>query len=250
MGRPIIRKTAEQLAIMREAGRRLREIFHAIEEKIAPGVTDKEIDRLADGLIAKMDATPAFLNYRGFPASICCSINDEVVHGIPSGRRFREGDIVGIDIGLFYRGYCADSAYTYAIGRISDRARRLMDVTRESLERGIAQMVPNRRVGDVGHAIQEWAEAHGYGVVRDFTGHGVGRSMHEGPDCPNYGSAGRGDRLRPGVVVAIEPMINEGTGATLVMDDSWTVKTRDGSLSAHFEHTVAVTEDGPEVLTR
>ena len=250
--RPVYIKTAEQLRIMRRAGSMLWEVFDAIQHKIGPGVVDTDLDRMARRMIEKMGAVPAFLGYRGFPATICCSINEEVVHGIPSGRRFKEGDIVGIDIGLAWQGFYSDSAYTYPIGRISAAAQRLLQITRESLDIGVAQMRPGGYVGDISQAVQQFAESRGYGVVHEYTGHGIGREMHEAPECPNFlaASKGKGVRLRPGLVIAIEPMINEGTGDTRVLDDQWTVVTEDGGLSAHFEHTVAVTENGPEILTR
>jgi methionyl aminopeptidase len=196
-----------------------------------------------------MGAVPSFLGYRGFPAAICCSINSEVVHGIPRGRRLESGDIVGIDIGLIHQGYHADSARTYAVGEVSEAARRLMEVTEEALWRGIERLRAGARIGDVSSAIQRHAEQAGFGVVHEYTGHGIGRSMHEAPEVPNLGLPGKGRRLTEGVVVAIEPMINEGTGDTRVLDDGWTVVTGDGRLSAHFEHTVAVTDGGPEILT-
>jgi methionyl aminopeptidase len=247
--RPIVRKSDKQLQAMRTSGRLLREVFDALRDRVVAGALDTDLDRFVREKMAKMKAVPAFLGYKGFPATICCSFNDEVVHGIPSGRRLKDGDIVGIDIGLIYAGYHADSAYTYAVGKISAEARRLLDVTEESLWRGIDKMREGNRLGDVSAAIQDCAEASGFGVVRDYTGHGIGREMHEPPELPNFGKAGTGKRLREGVVIAIEPMINQGTDDTLVLDDEWTVVTADGGLSAHFEHTVVVTVGGPEVLT-
>ncbi|MCX7049008.1 MAG: type I methionyl aminopeptidase [Candidatus Sumerlaeota bacterium] len=252
MNGPVYIKTAEQLRIMRRAGIMLWEVFNAIQHKIGPGVLDTDLDRMARRMIEKMGAIPAFLGYRGFPATICCSINEEVVHGIPSGRRFKEGDIVGIDIGLKWQGFNADSAYTYPIGKISAAAQRLLQVTQEALGIGIAEMQAGKFVGDISLAVQRYAEEKGYGVVHEYTGHGIGRDMHEAPECPNFLPIGRGKgtRLRPGMVIAVEPMINEGTADTRVLDDQWTVVTEDGGLSAHFEHTVAVTENGPEIMTR
>jgi len=247
--RPIMVKNAAEIAKMRTAGKMLREVFETLAELVVVGVLDTDLDRLARERIEAMGATPAFLGYRGYPASICCSINGEVVHGVPSGRRLEGGDIAGIDIGLAYDGYLADSAWTYAAGEAPGNARRLMETTREALRLGIDQMREGRRVGDVSAAIQTCAEAAGYGVVTDYSGHGIGRELHEGPELPNVGKAGTGKRLREGVVIAIEPMINEGSGETRVLGDGWTVVTADGGLSAHFEHTVAVTRNGPEVLT-
>ena len=215
-----------------------------------PGVSTWEIDRVAHDYIIRHGATPAFLNYNGFPASACISVNDEIIHGIPSKKRIlHEGDIVSIDLGAKIHGYVGDNAATYAVGRISPEAQRLIDATRESLYEGIAQAVAGGRLGDIGHAVQQYCEARGYGVVREYTGHGVGAELHEDPSVPNYGTPGRGIRLMPGMVIAIEPMINEGTAAIRQLPDGWTVKTRDGKLSAHFEHTIAITADGPKILT-
>lgn len=247
--RPIVRKSAGQVAIMREAGRRLREVFDLLKEQIGPGVLDTDLDRLAREGIEQRESKPAFLGYRGYPATICCSINDEIVHGIPRGRRLAEGDIVGVDCGLRYRDFFADSAWTFAIGKVSETAQRLLDVTEESLWRGIDQMREGNRVKDVSWAIQECAQSNGFHVVRDYTGHGIGRSMHEAPEAPNFVSSGGSQRLREGVVIALEPMVNERSAGTRVLEDGWTVVTVDGGLSAHFEHTVAVTDGGPEVLT-
>jgi len=224
----------------------LRELASALR----PGITTADLDRLAERLIREAGAEPAFKGYQGFPASICTSINDEVVHGIPSPRRvIREGDVVSIDVGARYHGYHGDSAATFAVGAVSAEARRLLEVTRRSLEAGIAAARPGHRVGDVGHAVQQVVEAAGFSVVRDYAGHGIGRAMHEDPQVPNYGQPGTGLRLRPGLVLAIEPMVNAGGPAVRTDPDGWTVRTVDGSLSAHFEHTVLITEGEPEVLT-
>ena len=247
--RPIVRKNDRQLEAMRTSGRMLREVFDALRERVVAGALDTDVDRFAREKIEKMRAVPAFLGYNGFPATICCSINSEVVHGVPRGRRVKEGDIVGIDIGLIYEGYHADCAYTFAIGKISAEARHLLEVAKESLWRGIDKMREGNRLGDVSAAIQQCAEANGFGVVREYTGHGIGREMHEPPELPNFGKPGTGKRLREGVVIAIEPMINQGTSETRVLDDTWTVVTADGSLSAHYEHTVVVTTGEPEILT-
>lgn len=248
--RPILRKSAEQLQVMRTAGRMLRQVIDAVGEKVVPGVLDSDLDRLAREMIERMGAKPSFLGYRGFPATICASINQEIVHGIPRGRRLEEGDIIGVDIGLQHKEFHADSAWTFAVGEVSTEAKALMAATEASLWEGIRQMREGNRLGDVSAAIQARAEQGGYGVVRDFTGHGIGRSLHEAPELPNFGYAGKGKRLQTGVVIAIEPMVNEGSPDTRVESDNWTVVTADGTLSAHFEHSVAVTEDGPLVLTQ
>lgn len=235
---------------MREAGRISAEALKAVGEAVRPGVTTFELDRIAHACITKHGASSAFLNYNGFPATACVSINDEVIHGIPGRNRvLKEGDLVSVDLGAVYRGYVGDNAATFAAGELSPEAKRLNDTTRESLFEGIKMAVAGGRVGDISEAIQRYCEERGYSVVRDYTGHGVGRKMHEDPCVPNFGTAGRGVRLMPGMVLAIEPMINGGTCAVKVMPDGWTVKTRDGKLSAHFEHTVAITADGPKIMT-
>lgn len=247
----ILLKTANELALMKEACVISAGALKAAGEAVQPGVSTAEIDRIAHDYIVRRGAKPAFLNYNGFPATACISINDEVIHGIPSSRRMiREGDLVSIDLGAMLNGYFGDNAATFAAGRISPEAKRLSDTTRESLYEGIRMAVAGGRVGDIGSAVQRYCESRGYGVVRDFTGHGVGKAIHEDPPVPNFGTPGRGARLLPGMTIAIEPMINEGSGAVKVLPDGWTVKTRDGKLSAHFEHTVAVTTDGPVILTQ
>ena len=247
----IVLKTTSELACLREAGAIAAGALKVAGEAVEPGISTWEIDQLAREFIRKAGATPTFLGYGGFPAAACISINDEIIHGIPSKKRILlEGDIVSIDLGATYRGYVGDNAATYAVGKVSPQAQRLMDTTRESLYEGIARAVPGGRLGDIGHAGQQYCEERGYGVVREYTGHGVGTEMHEDPSVPNYGTPGRGVRLLPGMVIAIEPMINEGTHAIRNMPDGWTVKTRDGKLSAHFEHTVAITADGPKILTQ
>lgn len=248
--RKIELKSPADLDRMRRAGRLAANALCAIGRAVAPGVTTKELDRLAEKLIRDGGGIPTFLGYRGFAASICASVNDEVVHGIPTVKRvLRSGDIVGIDIGATVGGFVGDTAATFAVGPISDEAQRLLKTTQESLNQGIAAMRVGNRLGDVSNAIQKTAEAHGYSVVRDFVGHGIGREMHEEPSVPNYGSAGTGVRLEPGLVLALEPMVNAGTWRVQLLKDGWTVVTEDGRLSAHFEHTVALTENGPEVLT-
>ena len=222
-----------------------------IGEAVEPGVTTAELDKLAENFIRSKGATPNFKGYAGYPATACISVNDQVIHGIPSHDRvLKSGDIVSVDLGAAFGGYNGDNAATFAVGDISPEAKRLIDTTRESLYEGIAKAVAGGRLGDIGHAVQQYCEERGYGVVREYTGHGVGTEMHEDPSVPNYGTPGRGVRLLPGMVIAIEPMINEGTHAIRNLSDGWTVKTRDGKLSAHFEHTVAITADGPKILTQ
>lgn len=234
---------------MRRAGALLRQVLDAVSQKVAPGITTGELDSLAHQLIKSGGAKPAFLGYRGYPAVLCTSVNEQVVHGIPGPRQLLEGDIVSIDCGLFLGGFCSDMAVTLPVGAVTRQARELMHVTRTCLERGIAAMVVGNRIGDVSSAVQEYAEAHEFGVVREYTGHGIGREMHEPPQVLNYGTPGTGVRLRAGMVFAIEPMINSGTWKTKTLSDGWTVITADNSLSAHFEHTVAITADGPAILT-
>lgn len=236
---------------MREACRISAGALEAAGKAVEPGVSTKEIDRIARKYIESCGATPNFLNLYGFPATACISINDEVIHGIPSSKRIlREGDIVSIDLGAKLNGYNGDNAATFACGAISDEAQRLIDTTRDSLYLAIKAAVAGGKLGDIGSAVQQYCEGRGYGVVRDYTGHGIGKALHEDPSVPNYGTAGRGLRLLPGMTLAIEPMINQGTPDVRRMNDGWTVKTRDGKLSAHFEHTIAITSDGPCILTR
>lgn len=249
--RQIELKSAVDLDRMREAGRLAAEALAAVGRLVGPGVTTKDLDRVAEKFIRAGGGIPTFLGYRGYTATLCTSINEEVVHGIPSSRRvLREGDIVGVDVGATLGGFVGDTAATFPVGRISEEAEALLRTTRESLERGIAAARVGNRLGDVSHAIQALAEAKGYSVVRDFVGHGIGRNMHEEPSVPNYGTAGTGLRLEAGLVIALEPMVNVGTWRVNVLKDGWTVVTEDNRLSAHFEHTVAVTESGPEILTR
>jgi methionyl aminopeptidase len=230
---------------------RIREdILEEIARTIAPGMTTGEIDRLAEARTRERGAEPAFKGYHGYPACICISVNDEVVHGIPSRKRvLRAGDVVGLDFGVRRRGYFGDSARSVAVGEVSPGAQRLLDVTREALDRAIAAARPGGRVGDIGAAVQSFVEAQGYSVVRDFVGHGIGQRLHEPPQVPNFGVAGTGVRLAPGMVLALEPMVNAGSPEVRTLDDGWTAVTVDGSLSAHFEHTVAITEQGPEILS-
>jgi methionyl aminopeptidase len=237
---------------MREAGKINAAALEAVREAIRPGITTAELDRIAEAVIQKNGAIPAFKGYPGaypFPATTTISINDELVHGIPSERRLQDGDIISIDCGTIHKGFVADSAFTIGVGEITDEARRLLDVTENALSLGIELMRPGNRIGDVSAAVQEWVERNGFFVTKEYSGHGVGRDMHEGPSVPNYGTPGRGMALRPGVTIALEPMVLVGTDATRVLPDQWTVASADGSLTAHFEHTIAVTEGDPVVLT-
>ena len=243
-----------ELALMRQSGRRLAEVIAVLKESIKPGVTTAELDEIAEREIAKRGGRPSFKGYTAggdvpFPGTICASPNDQVVHGFPSDVPLVEGDIISVDVGLIYGGYHADSAFTVAIGEVSEDTRRLLDETERSLYEGIRQALPGNRIGDIGHAIQSFIEPKGFGVVRDFVGHGIGRLLHETPSVPNCGSPGKGHRLKEGFCLAIEPMITMGHHETEMLDDGWTVVTADGSLAAHFEHTVAVTARGPEILT-
>ena len=247
----IVLKTSRELAVMREAGRISQKALRLAGEAVEPGVSTWEIDKLVRQYIEKAGATPSFLNYGGFPASACISVNDVVIHGIPSKSiLLKKGDIVGIDVGACYKGYHGDNAWTFPCGEVSEAAQALLDATEKALFLGIEQARPGNRLGDVGHAIQAYVEARSYSVVREFIGHGVGANLHEDPSVPNYGTPGRGVRLQPGMVIAIEPMVNQRGPKVRVLEDGWTVKTRDGGLSAHFEHTVAITPDGPAILTR
>ncbi len=247
----IVLKTGRELKIMREACRISAEALKLAGNAVQPGVTTAEIDRIAEKYILSQGAVPNFKNYNGYPATACISINNEVIHGIPSVKRvIKAGDIVSIDLGAKFDGYHGDNAATFACGDISDEAKRLIDTTRESLYKGIEAAVSGGRLGDIGYAIQQYVESRGYSVVRDFVGHGVGTNLHEAPEVPNFGTRGRGIRLMPGMTLAIEPMINAGRSDVKVMPDGWTVLTKDGSLSAHFEHTVAITPDGPQIMTK
>ena len=244
-------KNAAQIAMMRDAGKITGEALQMAGEMVRPGITTKEIDTAIRGYITKCGATPSFLNYGGFPASACISINDEVIHGIPSAKRvLADGDIVKIDVGAYYKGYHGDSANTFPVGTVSDDAMTLIRVTRESFLEGIKTIGPGSRLGDLGAAVDGYVRKFGFSAVRKFVGHGVGRDLHEAPDVPNYGIAGRGQRIYTGMVIAVEPMINAGTYDVIQLDDGWTVKTADGKLSAHYEHTLAVTDNGVVLLTK
>lgn len=247
----IVLRTAKEIDMMRKACQISAEALQIAGEAVKPGVTTYEIDQIAYRYIKKQGAEPNFLNYNGFPATACISINDEVIHGIPSKNRvLKEGDIVSIDLGAKVNGYNGDNAATFACGVISDEAKRLCDTTRESLYLGIEQAIAGNRIGDIAFAIQSYCEERGFSVVREFTGHGIGTHLHEDPSVPNYGTAGRGQRLLPGMTIAIEPMINMGSKAIKCLPDGWTVKTLDGKLSAHFEHTIAITKGEPMILTK
>jgi len=246
----IVCRSAAELERMREAGRLVGEVLTELTAAVAPGVSTAELDEMAERRIRQAGATPAFKGYHGYPATICASINDEVIHGIPSGRRvLSEGDVISIDVGAALDGYYGDSAVTLPVGHVSEQAATLLRVTEESLYKAIEQARPGRRVSDIGHAVQRHVEAFGFSIVREFVGHGIGVRMHEEPQVPNYGEPGHGPRLAEGMVLAIEPMVNAGKPAVKVLADGWTAVTRDTSLSAHFEHTVAVTSGEPWILT-
>lgn len=242
-------KSKHELKIMQKAGQISKAALLAAGDLVAPGVTTRQLDEAARRVIEKAGAKPAFLGYGGFPATICCSINDEVIHGIPGDRVIQEGDIVSIDTGAIYEGYYGDNAATFGAGKISEEAQKLIDVTRQSFYEGIKFARKGQRISDISHAIGVYCEARGYGVVREFVGHGIGTKMHEAPEIPNFGAPGHGPRLMPGMTLAIEPMINMGTWKVKVLPDGWTVKTLDGSLSAHYENTVLITEGEPIILT-
>lgn len=248
-------KSKADIEIMAESGKILAELLSILEEKVAPGVYGDELEETAQAFIKKRGVTPSFQNYRiekgivPFPSALCFSLNDEIVHGFPFGKLIKDGDIVSIDTGVKFNGFHSDSAITVGAGKLRPVAQKLLEATRQSLYEGIKQVKPGSRIGDIGNAVQKYAEENGFSVVRDLVGHGVGRSVHEAPEVPNYGRAGTGVKLYPGMVIAVEPMLNEGGYDIKVDDDDWTIRTEDGKLSAHFEHTVAVTEDGCRILT-
>ncbi|WP_028591589.1 type I methionyl aminopeptidase [Paenibacillus massiliensis] len=245
----IVCKSETELSYMREAGRIVAETHKILAEQIEPGITTGELDHIADQYIRSQGAVPSFKGYNGFPASICASVNEQLVHGFPGSRKLDEGDIVTFDIGAQYRGYHGDSAWTYPVGSISDAAQRLLDVTEGALMEGLSQVKPDVRLFTISHAIQRYIEEAGFSVVREYVGHGIGAKLHEDPQIPNYGIPNVGPRLKPGMVLAIEPMVNAGSRHVRTLEDNWTVVTVDGSLCAHFEHTVAVTPDGMEIFT-
>jgi methionyl aminopeptidase len=247
----IILKSSRELALMRRAGRIVAQVHECFREMVRPGITTADLERAASRIIEQEGATSSFKGYRGFPAAICTSINEEIVHGIPSPRRvLKEGDIISLDVGAIYRGYHGDAAITLPVGQVDEEVQRLLEVTQGALEAGIAQACTGRRLGDISAAIQRYAEVNGFNVVREYTGHGIGQEMHEDPQIPNFGQPNRGPRLRPSMTFALEPMVMAGDWRTRVLSDNWTVVTADGSLSAHFEHTLAVTDGEPEILTR
>ena len=246
----IVLKTSRELALMREAGRISQRALREAGKAVEPGVSTWELDKIVRNYIEKAGAKPSFLGYGGFPASACISVNHVVIHGIPSKKQIlKEGDIVSIDVGACLNGFHGDNAWTFPCGDVSKEAQDLMDATRESLFAGIAAAQKGARLGDIGHAVQAYVEARNYSVVRDFVGHGVGAELHEDPSVPNYGTPGRGVRLLPGMTIAIEPMVNQGVHTVETLSDNWSVVTSDGKLSAHFEHTIAITPDGPVILT-
>ena len=246
----IVLKSAAELGKMRSAGRIVAEILAKLESLIIPGVTSGELDRVAEQECLRFGAKPAFKGYGGFPYALCASPNDRVVHGFPDQRPLQEGDILSIDFGVLYQGFYGDAAVTVPVGRIDDRTSRLVAATRQALDQAIAKPVPGGRLSDISHAVQSWVEPQGFSVVREFVGHGIGRKLHEAPQLPNFGPPGQGPRLKPGMTLAIEPMINAGVPGVRILEDGWTAVTQDGQRSAHFEHTVAITEHGPEILTR
>ncbi len=247
----ILLKSARELDHMRRAGKILSEVKDRLRTLVRAGVSTREIDADVEAFIVARKARSAFKGYRGFPATVCTSINEEVVHGIPSSRRrLKDGDIIGLDLGCIVDGYYADCAITLAVGAVPPRVQELLDVTRESLDKAIVQCRAGNRLGDISHAVQSHCESHGFSVVRAFVGHGIGKQLHEEPQVPNFGEPGRGPLLKPGMVLAIEPMVTMGSWEVRVLEDRWTAVTADGSLAAHFEDTIAITDDGPEVLTR
>jgi methionyl aminopeptidase len=242
-------KTPTEIEIMRQNNRLVAQVLQRLRKAIKPGITTKELDQLAEHSIREAGATPAFKGYRGYPASLCVSVNEEVVHGIPGPRRLKEGEIVSLDFGVYLNEYYGDAAITCTVGKVSKEATRLLEVTKQALAKGIEQATQGNRLLDISHAIQSWVESHGFSVVRDFVGHGIGRELHEDPQVPNFGPPHHGPRLRPGMVLAIEPMINIGTCEVKVLKDGWTVVTADRSLSAHFEHTIAISDGEPDILS-
>lgn len=245
----IIIKSDKEIQFMRDAGKIVAYAHEVIRENIRPGITTKELDEIAEKEINKHGAIPAFKGYNGFPASICASVNEEVVHGIPGLKTLKDGDIISVDIGAVYKGYFGDSAKTHGVGEVSEEAKRLIEVTKQSFYEGLKFCKEGNRLSDVSHAVQAYVESHGFSVVRDYVGHGIGQNMHEEPQIPNFGNPGKGPRLAEGMVLAIEPMVNVGTYKVKTLLDNWTVVTLDGKLSAHYEHSVAITKEEPFILT-
>lgn len=245
----IICKTSREIEIMREAGRIVALTHQELKKHITPGITTKELDQIAEKTIQKYGATPSFKGYNGFPGSICASVNEELVHGIPGKRKLQDGDIISIDIGAKYNGYHGDSAWTYPVGNISESVQKLLDVTEKSLYLGLEQVKPGERLSNASHAIQTYVEENGLSIVREYVGHGIGQDLHEDPQIPHYGPPNKGPRLKPGMVICIEPMVNQGRRYVKTLSDDWTVVTVDGKWCAHFEHTIALTEAGYEILT-
>lgn len=246
----IICKTPREIEIMREAGRIVALAHEELKKHIVPGISTLELDAIAEKVIRSHSAIPSFKGYNGFPGSICASVNEQLVHGIPNKRVLKDGDIISIDIGAKYNGYHGDSAWTYAVGTISDNTQKLLDVTEKSLYIGLEEAKPGERLSNISHAIQTYVESHNFSIVREYVGHGVGQELHEDPQIPHYGPPNKGPRLKPGMVLAIEPMVNAGSRYVKTLSDNWTVVTVDGKMCAHFEHTVAITETGYEILTK
>lgn len=242
-------RSPREIEQLRKANAIVAEVFQRLEGKVIPGVTTEELDQIAEEYIRSRGAVPAFKGYRGFPATLCTSINEEVVHGIPGQRKLKEGDLVSLDVGVIRNGYFGDAAVTLPVGEVDPEARRLIEVTERALFIGIEKTKAGNRLFDISSAIQQWVESNGFSVVRDFVGHGIGKSLHEEPQIPNFGSPHQGPRLAKGMVFALEPMVNEGTYEVRVLSDAWTVITADGKRSAHFEHTIAITDEGPEILS-
>jgi methionyl aminopeptidase len=239
----------EEISSIRKSNQIVAKILAELKRMIAPGVQTKELDEYAEARVKEMNAIPAFKGYRGYPATLCTSINEEIVHGIPSSRRLREGDIISLDFGVLYEGYYGDAAVTYPVGEITPKAKKLVKAAEETFFKGVEQMKPGKRISDISFAIQSYVESQGFSIIRAFVGHGIGLSLHEEPQVPNFGPPGRGPKLKSGMVLAIEPMIAMGDWDVEILDDNWTAITRDRSLSAHYEHTVAITEKGPEILS-
>lgn len=242
-------KSEKEIELMREAGRMMSKTHQYLKTLVKPGITTEEINRLGEEYIISLGGVPTCKGYEGFPAGICTSVNDEVVHGIPSKRKLKNGDIITLDLVIGYKGYQADSAWTYAVGEINDKKKYLMEHTEKALYEGIKMVKPGNRIGDISHAVEEYAKKHHLGVVKELVGHGIGTEMHEDPDVPNYGKAGTGPILKEGMTICIEPMLNLGTADIYILDDGWTIITQDGKPAAHFEHTILVTKDGYEILT-